>query len=349
MAYIQERKNKEGKIISYSVRVSRGYDANGKQLKPYSATFRPDPQKSDRQNKKALDKFVIEFEEQCRSGIVLDSKQSFAEYCEYVIKLKERAGVKHKTIINYRKFMPLVTEHLGHLKLAEIRPQHLNNFYEILSRNGIRRKEGIAIAKCDIKEIFKKKSITIKKAAKKAGIASNTLSNVCNGGRIYESKARAISAFLGMPMNKLFKLEYDNTPFSNKTILEYHRFISAVLAQADKELLIPYNPARKATPPKAKRESVNYFQIEDVERIRDCLENEPIKWKTAVHLLLITGARRGEICGLKWRAVDWKNNRIHICNNLQYTPDLGIYEESTKTEESDRFVTLPPETMDILD
>ena len=98
MAYIQERKNKEGKIISYSVRVSRGYDANGKQLKPYSATFRPDPQKSDRQNKKALDKFVIEFEEQCRSGIVLDSKQSFAEYCEYVIKLKERAGVKHREV-----------------------------------------------------------------------------------------------------------------------------------------------------------------------------------------------------------------------------------------------------------
>ena len=36
MANIQPRKNKEGKIISYSIRVHKGRDANGKQLKPYT-------------------------------------------------------------------------------------------------------------------------------------------------------------------------------------------------------------------------------------------------------------------------------------------------------------------------
>ena len=39
---------------------------------------------------------------------------------------------------------------------------------------------------------------------------------------------------------------------------------------------------------------------------------------------------------------------IHIYNNLLYAPDRGIYEESTKTEESDRFVTLPAETIELL-
>ena len=125
-------------------------------------------------------------------------------------------------------------------------------------------------------------------------------------------------------MSKLFNIKRDNTPLSNKTILEYHHFISVVLEQADKEMLIPFNPARKATPPKQKPHTANYFQIEDVERIRDCLELEPLKWRTFVHLLLISGARRGEIAGLKWDVIDWRNSRIHIQNNLLYAPDRAF-------------------------
>ena len=44
---------------------------------------------------------------------------------------------------------------------------------------------------------------------------------------------------------------------------------------------------------------MNYFQPEQVEAIRDALEQEPIKWRTITHLFLITGARRGEILGLE--------------------------------------------------
>ena len=42
----------------------------------------------------------------------------------------------------------------------------------------------------------------------------------------------------------------NTTPLATKTIIEHHRLISSILAQAEKELLIPYNPAEKATPPK---------------------------------------------------------------------------------------------------
>lgn len=39
MANIQERRDKSGKLISYSIRVFRGRGADGKQLKPFTATF----------------------------------------------------------------------------------------------------------------------------------------------------------------------------------------------------------------------------------------------------------------------------------------------------------------------
>lgn len=37
MANIQERRDKSGKLISYSIRVFRGRGADGKQLKPFTA------------------------------------------------------------------------------------------------------------------------------------------------------------------------------------------------------------------------------------------------------------------------------------------------------------------------
>ena len=43
MANIQERRDKSGKLISYSIRVHRGRGADGKQLKPYTATFEVQP------------------------------------------------------------------------------------------------------------------------------------------------------------------------------------------------------------------------------------------------------------------------------------------------------------------
>lgn len=44
---------------------------------------------------------------------------------------------------------------------------------------------------------------------------------------------------------------------------------------------------------------MNHFQPEQIEAIRDALEQEPIKWRTLTHMLLITGARRGKILSLK--------------------------------------------------
>lgn len=51
---------------------------------------------------------------------------------------------------------------------------------------------------------------------------------------------------------------------SPKTILEHHRLIHTILSQAEKEMLVPYNAAAKATPPKAAKSDPNYFQPEQI-------------------------------------------------------------------------------------
>ena len=113
-------------------------------------------------------------------------------------------------------------------------------------------------------------------------------------------------------------------------------------------MLIAYNPASKATPPKKGKPQPNYFQPGEIAAILEALEHEPIKWRVIIHLLLITGARRGEIAGLKWSAIDWDNSRIHIGVNLLNRTDIGIYEDTPKTEMSDRYIQVPAETMQLL-
>ncbi len=280
MANIQERRNKDGKLISYSVRVHRGRGADGKQLKPYTATFEVSPTWTEKSARKKAEAFAATFEKECREGTVSDSRLKFAEYCDYVIDLKEQRGAKHSTIVLYRGLTTRIYPQIGHIKLKELRADHLNTLYSLLAQPGQNKRTG--------------------------------------GG------------------------------LSPKSITEHHRLISTVLDQAEKEGLVPFNVAGKATLPKMQKKEVNYFQPEQIAAIRDALESEPLKWRTLVHLLLITGARRGEVLGLKWEKVDFEGRKIHICNSVLYSADIGIYESSPKTATSNRFITLPTETMQLL-
>ncbi|MFT3950638.1 MAG: site-specific integrase [Oscillospiraceae bacterium] len=346
MAYVQLRYNKTSEVISYSVRVHK--DEDGKNLKPYTASFSPDLAKTAKQNEKALNKFVVEFEGKCKSGLVADTRQTFAQYAEYVIALKERTGVKRRTIELYRYLLKRTTQAIGHIRIGDLKAQHLNIFYEQLSQEGVRGNQARCKPRKDFKEQVKAAGYTQKALSEKAGLCINTIETACAGKTVEHNSALKLAEALGKDVSALFTVAKNQEPLSNKTINEYHRFISAVLNQAEKESLILFSPSRKATPPKITVKPANYFQLDDIEQIRDCLEAVPIKWKAIVHLFLITGARRGEIAGLKWSCIDWKNNKIHICRNLLYSPEIGLYEDSTKTTSSDRWVKLPPETMELL-
>ncbi|MBD5170036.1 MAG: hypothetical protein HDT20_07980 [Oscillibacter sp.] len=62
MANIQERRDKSGKLISYSIRVHRGRGPDGKQLKPWTATFEVSPTWTEKSARKKAEAFA-----QCHS------------------------------------------------------------------------------------------------------------------------------------------------------------------------------------------------------------------------------------------------------------------------------------------
>lgn len=343
MANIRKVKNKTG--VSYQITVSAGR-AGEKQVRHYK-TYHPEPNMTEKQIEKELNRVAVKFEESINEGFKLDNRQTFSQYADYVIGLKERSGEKHRTIVRYRELMKRINESIGHIKLEKLRPQHLNAFYENLAEPGIREGTDRAFAHIDLRALLTEKKTTRQAISTAAKVSPMTVTTAVQGKKICLASAKAIARAFDRKTEDIFKIEKDMTPLSNKTIVEYHRLISTVLAQAEKEMLVLYNAASKATPPKLEKKEAQCFQMEEVERIRDCLENEPLKWKVATHLLLITGCRRGEIMGLKWDKVDWENSQIKIDKALLYATDRGVYEDTTKTSTT-RFIKLPEETMQLL-
>ena len=299
MPYIEERRNAYGEITSYRIVVSAGMDYNGKQIRRRTIWTPPRYGMSEYQMKKEATAAAYKFEEQINQGYQLDNNQTFAQYAQYVLDLKERTGVKPTTIDRYIDMLPRINEQIGHLKLNKIRPQHLNELYKNLAESA-RQDNMRAVAKKTLNITLKRSKLPKAEIARRANVAASTITAVTRGDPVRLSTAEAIAEALGSDLKSLFTITNDSTPLSNKTILEHHRLISTILSQADKELLIPFNPAAKATPPKVQKSSPDYYQPEEMDLILDALEKAPIRWKAITYLLIDTGCRRCEIMGLIW-------------------------------------------------
>ena len=344
MATIEKITGKTGS--SYRITVSGGFDTQGKRIR-HRTTYKPTPGMTERQIQKAVQRAAADFERSIEQGYSLDNRQTFAEYAAYVIDLKERTGTKHRTITGYKHLLTRTNQAIGHLAVQDIRASHLNRFYKNLAETGIRETAPRAIPKGDLRAALKEKKLSMAKVATLAGVAESTVNTSCKGEQILKEKAELIAKAAGISFGKLFTVDERSEPLSTTSILAYHRFIHVVLAQAEKEMLVPYNAADKATPPQKEKSEVGTFQTSELIAIRNAATQEPVKWQMIIHLLMITGCRRGEIVGLKWDHVNWKDFSIRIDTTLLYTPERGVYESTTKTG-AERTIKLPKETMDLL-
>ena len=344
MATIERISGKNGD--SYRITVYAGFDTQGKRIR-HRINWKPSPGMTPRQTEKAVQRAAADFERSIEQGFALDNKQTFAEYAAYVLDLKQRTGTKTRTLERYQDLMVRINQAIGHIKLADLRPQHLNSFYKNLAEPGIRIGGGSATVRIDMVAWLKKNKLSRGKLAEKAGVSAATVGVAVKGESIKIEKAQAIAQAMDKKVDEVFKVEKNMEPLADKTILEHHRLISTILAQAEKEMLVPYNAAAKATPPRTKKKDPNYFQPETISAILEAVESEPLKWRLITHLLIVTGCRRGEIMGLKWEKVDFENSRVKIDRALVSSKSKGVFEESTKTSDI-RYLALPRETMDLL-
>lgn len=344
MAWIEKRKGKNGD--SYRISVSCGIDSSGKQIMR-RMNWKPPKNMTHKRIEKELNRVAVDFERSIKEGFQLDQKQAFAEYAAYVIDLKERTGVRPRTIDRYQDLLVRINQAIGHMKLSDLRPQHLNAFYKNLGEQGIRGGNESGVVRIDLAAWLKENHLSRAELSRRSGVSPSTMTAAVQGKAISREKAEAIAAVMGKPVTELFVFSRDMTPLATKTILEYHRLISTIMSQAEKEMLIPYNPATKATPPKVRKKEPDYYQPEVMDAILAALEQAPLKWRTITYLLIDSGCRRGEAAGLAWDSIDLEEGIITIERALLYSAKRGVYEGPPKNGRS-RTIKLAPETIELL-
>lgn len=130
-------------------------------------------------------------------------------------------------------------------------------------------------------------------------------------------------------------------PLSKKTILEHHRLLRAMLHKAVYWQLIVNNPAERVQPPKTRKPKRKYYDDEQCKILLENLETQEIKYKVAIIITIFTGFRLGELMGLEWTDIDFRNGIISINKASQYLSEKGVFTKDPKTENSIREVAIP--------
>ena len=143
MANITKRTNKAGEVISYRIRVAAGYDVNGKKRKPHERTWKPSPGMTPRQIEKELNKVVVQFEDECQRGLAsVQGSMRLADFCPRYLEI-QKSTLSPRVWHDYARIVErLIIPQLGHLRMADIRPAHVQAFISYLQGDVKQRRDG---------------------------------------------------------------------------------------------------------------------------------------------------------------------------------------------------------------
>ena len=347
MATIRKRNN------SYQISVSCGYTATGEQIRRYM-TYTPDPGMTAKQIRKEVERQAVLFEESCMNGLApATGKVKLSEFIELFFNDYAASALKAKTVVGYSALVPVVNAALGHMRLDRIQPHHLNAFYKNLAEKGARRRVTYSPA-VDLKALAAEKKLTATAIGHDHSVGASSIRAAFNGSGVYEKTATAICSALGLSVSKAFEVIGADVPLSAETIRHYHRFLSSVLGVAVKWQIIPSNPCARATLPKVKKKPAKYLDEQEARKLLECIEQEDMQHKTMIKLLMYTGLRREELCGLEWQDIDFEHSVITVQRSSLYIPknnyieESGIITDTTKNESSVRAIKTPESAMQML-
>ena len=134
---------------------------------------------------------------------------------------------------------------------------------------------------------------------------------------------------------------------SDSMVRHIHSTLHAALKDAVQAHVIPRNPTEGTTAPKPNYKPKRILTGEELDAFLAVVERDEV-WRDFFQTELMTGLRRGEICGLQWSDFDETAGTLKVCRTL-HSQRKGEYTVGeTKTNQGMRTIILPHSVTEIL-
>ena len=303
MASIQKR----GK--TYRIAVSNGRKPDGTQIIE-TTTFCPDPNKTEKQNQKALEIFTLEFEQKVKSGKYLDGeKLTFQAFHEIWLRDYAEQNLDATTVATYKRLMKAhILPVIGHLKLSKVQPNHLNKLYYTLLHE---RKDG-----------------------KEGGYAPKTIKHIHNIISVIYSTAMKWNVVLDNPCDRVDVPK--QTPTRDKIKYFNIEQTECFIKLLDKDYITTYSAHDRVD------DTGKAYHVAEYSETRKL----PTQFKLFFLLAVYGGMRRGEILALEWSDLDFTQRSVSITKSTTIVDGKPLT-KGPKTRSSVRVVSVPAFIMEL--
>lgn len=137
----------------------------------------------------------------------------------------------------------------------------------------------------------------------------------------------------------------NDTAFTERSIGKYRELLQLLFSTALKWELITANPMEKLDKPRTRKKHKEMPSQEEVIAFFEHLSKAPLKNQLMCMLAFAGGLRREEFSALQQGDFNTEKNAVKIQRAATYIPGEGIHVGMTKTDNSERTISLPPSVM----
>ena len=134
---------------------------------------------------------------------------------------------------------------------------------------------------------------------------------------------------------------------SDSMVRKIHMMLHEAMEVAVRERYIVRNPTDNTTIPKKTTTEKQVLDDSQLNRFLEAIQGEPY-WHDFFYVEVMTGLRRGEICGIKWSDIDFNEGTLCIKRSVSTKEGGGVSIGETKTDAGVRAIIMPPSVATLL-
>ena len=156
--------------------------------------------------------------------------------------------------------------------------------------------------------------------------------------------SQSVLSIRTVDLDRLYTGLVDREGLSSSTVRQVHAIIRRAFRQAVLWGWVSVSPATNATPPRLVKPDLAPPDVAQVVNLLSRAKERDPELGHFFHIAATTGARRGEICALRWKNLDTKMRTLTIERAIIEATG-GIFEKDTKTH-SNRRIALDDDTLE---